>query len=294
MDQSLVEASTVLFGSQARVAGQAFLGRLEAGEVKRAFRRLALRTHPDLAGGGGSGRADPRRFIEVLQAYERLAAFVDERTSRPASRAAPRPQRPAPPSPPPSPPPGGHPGRGPTGGAAQGARGAAAGKPGAQKPGTQKPEGSKPGAQKPGTQKPEARPAAGLFYRGPLPQRPLRLAEYLYYKGLISWQSLIEAIVWQRKGRPKFGELAQESRTISRDELLHVLRSRQHAEQMGDAAVRLRLLTTEEVAAILRRQRARQKRIGGFFVESERMSREDLSRNVLQLLRHNARYRQRD
>ena len=71
------------------------------------------------------------------------------------------------------------------------------------------------------------------------------------------------------------------------------MRSRQHAEQMGDTAVRLRLLTAEEVTAILRRQRARQKRIGGFFVESERLSHEELSRSVLQLLRHNARWRQK-
>ena len=50
--------------------------------------------------------------------------------------------------------------------------------------------------------------------QGPLPRRRLRLAEFLYYTGRVSWQSLIGAIVWQRSTRPHFGELAGDCRAF--------------------------------------------------------------------------------
>jgi hypothetical protein len=47
-----------------------------------------------------------------------------------------------------------------------------------------------------------ARPARAAE---PMPPRPLRFAEYLYYAGRISWADLAEAIAWQRRAGRRIG-----------------------------------------------------------------------------------------
>ncbi len=237
MNETLLEACAILLGPQARSGGIPVLRQLDTATLKRAFRRLALSTHPDVAlrQGGDPAAFDTSRFIRSLWAYEQLTAYLKTRDGNGFQRE--------------------------TAGS-----------------------GDSPGAGAPasGSRKTAA------FYRGPLPQRRLRFSEFLYFSGLISWQSLIASIVWQRQGRPKFGEIARDFRAMTLEEVLHVLRCKACREPTGAAACRLRLLTPQEVAAVLRRQRSLQMPIGRFFLERERMSREELNRLCLQLFRRNA------
>jgi hypothetical protein len=148
------------------------------------------------------------------------------------------------------------------------------------------------GEKKSGGDKRSTRPAgsAPLFYRGPVPRRRLRLAEFLYYTGRVSWQSLISAIVWQRASQPRFGELARELQGISSQDLARILGSRLQHEQTGQTAQRLRLLNAAQVERILRMQRARHKLIGRYFVEKESISTATLSTIMREMYRHNVRY----
>lgn len=80
------------------------------------------------------------------------------------------------------------------------------------------------------TPRPKKRPPArppeeDFYYRGQrLPQVKLRLGEYLYYSGYISWRTLIEAIVDQRKGGNRlFGEYFVRKGMISRENMVHFL-----------------------------------------------------------------------
>ncbi len=73
--------------------------------------------------------------------------------------------------------------------------------------------------------------------------------------------------------------------------MMRVLQSRALHEQTGATASRLRLITVEDVRRILRIQRARQRPIGRYFVEKERMADAELSRLLHELFRHNARCR---
>jgi hypothetical protein len=248
MDRSLLDACALLLGPGARREGPAFLSTLDTAAVRRAWRSVAMATHPDAVRPGGRGAAaDGRRFIEASRAYELLMAFLLSRAPG-RSRAAAR--KPAP----------------------------AAARPRADGPTPKKEADSR---RKAG--------AGPLFYHGPLPRRPLRLAEYLYYSGRISWQSLVSSLVWQHAARPRFGELARELRSITGPELVRILGSRLKGEQTGETAKRLRLLSEEQVERILRLQRLRQKRIGRYFVEKESMPDRDLSAILVELNRHNAR-----
>jgi hypothetical protein len=265
MEAKLLDACAVLLGPQARRAGQALLRQLTVATVRAAFRRLALRTHPDRA----SSPADGALFIEASRAYELLMAFLLTRRrpedvrrqgayQGPSSSPGARPRPHA---------------RGPAAGqrsSAAGARAYAAGTHGAR-----------------------ARADRGreVFYHGPLPRRRLRLAEFLYYSGSISWQSLINSLVWQRSGRPKFGEIARQLQLVSATDMTRVLLARVRHEPTGAAASRLRLITVDDVRRVLTIQRARQRPIGRYFVENERMSDLELARLLHELFRHNAKCR---
>jgi hypothetical protein len=250
MDQSLREAWHVL-----QPWAELSLPEMSAADLKRLFRRAALATHPDLAAEAVDREAD--RFLQAMRAYELLWAHLQ---TRPAREAAPRADaRPAA-----APGPGARPARPPAGPAAGPA--------------------SRPAAAS------AAPPREGPFYhRGPIPARRLRTAEFLFYSGVISWQTMIDAVVWQRRQRPRFGELAQQFRAATRDEIAWVLGEKGSREPTGVTAVRLSVLSDDEVGRILRYQRAIQAPIGRFFLERNHLSRPELVELVRELFRHNLR-----
>jgi len=97
--------------------------------------------------------------------------------------------------------------------------------------------------------------------------RPLLFGEFLYYSGLIPWKALIEAIVWQQRQRPRFGEVAMRWFHLSNREIDWILSEKKPFERIGEAAVRKSLLNRFQVNTILYYQRSRQRKIGEFFVE---------------------------
>jgi hypothetical protein len=117
---------------------------------------------------------------------------------------------------------------------------------------------------------PPARPQE-RYYAGPLPQRALRLGEYLYYSGLISWQALIDAISWQRRGHQQLGKLAVQWGYLSPDELRLLLRRHQwqrlEGERFGEFLLRHGEITGFQLLALLGRQKRLRRPLGEFFVE---------------------------
>ena len=230
----------------------AFVQSLDVATVRRAWRTLAVSSHPDAARRSGKpGAQDGRRFIEASRAYELVMGYL---LSRPVTHPA-------------------------------GTRTARAHTAHTPPRGTAEKREKKAASEKRG-----AAAAGALYYRGPVPRRRLRLAEFLYYSGRVSWQSLISAVVWQRKVQPRFGELARELRSISSQDLVRILGSRLRHEQTGETAQRLQLLTAAQVERILRLQRARRRLIGRYFMEQESMTSAMLGTLLHELYRHNARW----
>jgi len=56
----------------------------------------------------------------------------------------------------------------------------------------------------------------------PLPPRPLRFAEWLYYTGRITWADLAEAIAWQRREGRRIGRWFVERGLIDPDDVREV------------------------------------------------------------------------
>jgi hypothetical protein len=127
------------------------------------------------------------------------------------------------------------------------------------------------------------------FYTGSIPRRTLLIGQFLYYTGVISWQALIRAIVWQRRQRPMIGQIALGWRKLSEEQVRMILMARQTGERFGDCAVREGYLGRFEVMALLGRQRQLQRPIGEYFLEKRLIRDQDLERLVRRQQSHNRR-----
>lgn len=128
-----------------------------------------------------------------------------------------------------------------------------------------------------------------FYYQGCIPSRPLQLGRYLYYRGVISYQTLITAIVWQRRTRLPLGRLAMEVGWLTGKDVNAIASSRLPG-RFGERAVRMGLLRPIQLSTLLLRQQALNRRIGDYFVDHADLPRRDLERLVMELQRHNMKF----
>jgi hypothetical protein len=201
--------------------------------VRSAFRRRVFETHPDRALALGRSEEELRaEFSQVNEAYQLLSSLPPPRVVI----QAPRPQR----------------------------------APAQARPAPQRarPPVTPPRAQP--APRPQ-QPAGERFHEGPLPDRRLRLGEYLYYSRRISWRTLIEALSWQRRSHQPLGQLALRWGRITEGDLLRLLRrhrlERHLGHKLGELLVREGLLTGFQLQALLGQQQRLRPALGGFFLE---------------------------
>lgn len=128
------------------------------------------------------------------------------------------------------------------------------------------------------------------FFRGRVPPRPLEFGRYLYYRGLIPYPALIEAIAWQRGQRPSIGSIARRWGWLSEGDIGRILRHPGRSDRFGSTAVNLGLLKPFQVQTLLFYQRSQQKRIGRFFIERNFLSESQLSQLLSDCQAHNNRH----
>jgi hypothetical protein len=127
----------------------------------------------------------------------------------------------------------------------------------------------------------------GAWPHGPLPQRRLLLAEYLFHRGLIAREHLIDALVWQRRQRPMLGQLAVEWGYLDQQQVKTVLEHKQAGERFGECARRLGLISIFQHFALLGKQKSLQQRIGGYFQQRGLLAAETIDHMVEALQEHN-------
>lgn len=133
--------------------------------------------------------------------------------------------------------------------------------------------------------------AKEYFYRGSaLPKRSLRLGEYLFCRQLISWETLINAIAWQYRHRPRLGEIALDLDYLTHRDIREILKKKCLNEPFGQAAVRLGLLSDYRCFVLLGRQRRYGVPLGRFFLDRGIVTAVELDRYVQENRLHNIRY----
>jgi hypothetical protein len=251
----------VLFGAEVRVDRE-FLARLDTEVVRRRFRKRAVEVHPDRA---AVLRRHPaalaEAFKQVEQAYRTVRAHLD------------------------------------AGQQAKGSSGATAARPPSASPAQPvRParQSTSAATSAAGRSPPSPGPGSGAalvdhYWSGPIPSRTLRLGEFLYYSGHISWLELIRGLVWQARQRPRFGQVANRFGYLTLDGIAAILAQRQGEERIGEAALRLCFLTNLQQQVVLHAQQRGCRRIGDYFVEAGLLASPDLERFGRSARAHNAR-----
>jgi len=124
-------------------------------------------------------------------------------------------------------------------------------------------------------------------YSRSIPNRKLLIGQFLYYSGLISWQTLVDAIVWQRRQRPRIGEIALEWRMLTDMDVKRILRWKGLNEKFGERAVLLGYISRFELMALLGKQRTLKYPIGEYFVRHKILHTRDIEFMVERHRTHN-------
>jgi hypothetical protein len=252
----LFEACETIFGPEVNVSIE-FLEYLQPIGIKTAYRKRALETHPDRAKALGSFARDLNtEFIDVNQAYEKLLLFVETNNGSTLStpsfndfktRQAPSYQSPE---------------KSSYTSSYQNTR---------QHKGRQKKSHDE---QRYTNKRSKSHP--DHFYTGSVPEGSHMIGQFLYYSGLISWRTLIEAICWQRRQRPQIGQIAIAWGMISSQDVIRILTDRTLNERFGESALRIGYISNFEQLALVGKQRQLQRPLGEYFIESGILSATDI------------------
>lgn len=246
----LFQACQMIFGPDVRLSND-FLEQLHPVRIKTAFRKRALETHPDRVMALGAFARDLNaEFINVRQAYERLLSFIETKN-------------------------------GPNVNASPFHHFGSCRAPSHQH--TQQYHGSwKKQHSRKHTRQPDH------FYSGSVPKGNLMLGQFLYYSGLISWRTLIEAICWQRRQRPLIGQIATAWGLVSCQDVLRILTIRTFDEKFGECALRHGYISSFELFALVGKQKRLQRPFGEYFIQIGIMTPTDLLNIAQKQQLHNA------
>ncbi|MDY6934145.1 MAG: J domain-containing protein [Spirochaetota bacterium] len=133
--------------------------------------------------------------------------------------------------------------------------------------------------------------ASDPFYNGIIPNMELLIGQFIYYSGYISWGTLIQAIVWQRRQRPLFGQIAIDWNILSEEEIREILQVKTYKDKIGEYALRNDYISLFEYMAIMGKQRNLQRPIGEYFIQNGFVNSKNMESMVKRLQVHNRRVR---
>jgi len=129
------------------------------------------------------------------------------------------------------------------------------------------------------------------FYTGIFPRRKLLIGQYLYYSKEISWKTLVNAIIWQKKQRPPIGQLALKWGLLSSHDIKKILvertRARRYKVRFGEFALQKGYISTFEHMALLGKQRRLHRPIGEYFTKQKILYPHELEYTLKKLRIHN-------
>jgi curved DNA-binding protein CbpA len=111
-----------------------------------------------------------------------------------------------------------------------------------------------------------------FYYVGSMPKRSLRFGEFLYYKKIISWNSLIKALTWQYRQRPKIGQICKDHNFIKDEDILKIIKDIRPNERFGEAAVRNKFINYKQLEKMLKEQNDFNFPLGRYFVSNNILS----------------------
>ncbi len=270
-ERKLYRACKIIFGPELAVSHD-FLQYLQRTGLKSAYRQRAMETHPDR--GPDQSEFGKRRmammFHTVREAYQDLSDFLEARENGlyphlagPLQNDRKSWTEPA--------------GGGNTAGRKTTSGGNQAGP-------QRRPAGSRPATADSSGPRMEHKK-----FKGSLPARKLLFGHFLYYSGLIDWQTLVKALMWQRRQQPRLGELGRRLGWLDNKDILSIMRQRAAGRPFGRSAVQLGILSESQLKILLSQQKKYRRKIGGYFVEKNILTPRNLAILVEKSRYHNRR-----
>ena len=131
------------------------------------------------------------------------------------------------------------------------------------------------------------KPEGGTYYTGAFPSFKLKTGLFLYHRGLIPYEALVGAMIWQQKNRTRIGEIAVQMGWITNREIEFIRAATELPGSFGNRAKQLGLLTNDQVEILLRYQRLSLCHIGQYFVKRGYLNHGELTRELRALKIHN-------
>lgn len=121
------------------------------------------------------------------------------------------------------------------------------------------------------------------------PDNELLFGQFLFYSGLVSLNTLLDAIHWQRKQRPSFGEIALEMNLLHAEDIGKILRNKNNGERFGDCAVRFGIINSFQFRSILEKQQKCHLQIGQYFIKKKILTPDNINATYKLQNDHNSR-----
>jgi len=129
-----------------------------------------------------------------------------------------------------------------------------------------------------------------IYYEGNMIPTKLRFGSYLYYRGLISYEMLLDSLDWQKRQRPLMGQIAMKAGFISPSDFAQVLFYLRVGESFGRVACEHGKLSATQVNRIADVQKKFNCKIGSYFVEKGILSQGLIETCHRQFCTHNCLY----
>jgi hypothetical protein len=147
-------------------------------------------------------------------------------------------------------------------------------------------------APSPGVRPRPARPRksttrTSYYFRGPVPSQPMRLGQFLYYSGIITWRHLIDAISWQRRIKPRYGQIALDWEIIDLGQITQILRAKTQGERFGEYARKNGIISEFQHLAIMGKQQKFHRLFGEYFLDHGILTPRQLDIVLKRLIQHN-------
>jgi hypothetical protein len=275
-EQELFRACQVIFGNELNVSRD-FLAYVQMSGVKRAYRKRAKETHPDCFVGQGdlAQRFGARKFQVVQNAYKNLTHYVNAREKGyrfPCSLSQAQ---------------------------SMCKSGMAVKKRSCRPASTAFSQKKKTSAASRSSQWAKTTRASSrktnffdskALFKGALPDRAMLFGHFLYYSGLVDWQTIVRALIWQRASRPRVGDIGVRFGWLARKDILTILKSGNCTDAFGRKAVAGGKLSRYQMQAILAFQKKSHRRIGEYFLKKRIFTRMQLQGLLRKCHEHNIQY----
>lgn len=134
---------------------------------------------------------------------------------------------------------------------------------------------------------PKPRSIHHRYFDGLMPTIALKTGLFLYYSGKISYEDLIQSLVWQRNMRPPIGELAVQWKWLHEYFVSVILGDVDTGGQFGERAVKMGLLKEAQVKVLLRHQLFMQKPLGHYFIINKILTNKEIKESMMVMSIHN-------